>query len=165
MTIRDGETIQVQGSGAKPYELKNVGGVFSCSCPAWRNQKTPIEKRTCKHLKKVLGDAHEAARTATASPFGIKSFEVRSEGDINADWKVTFDDGSVREWYSIDQGSPQSSDDDERLWDTDPKLAEFLMEAWFSMDVATDYDQPLIYHAVFDGTGKILRKWEERADV
>ena len=36
--LQDGETTEMQGSGAKPYVLKNTGGVYSCSCPAWRNQ-------------------------------------------------------------------------------------------------------------------------------
>ncbi len=60
--LKDGEVAYIQGSGKKPYELKNTGGVYSCSCPAWRNQSAPIDVRTCKHLKKHLGDAHEAAR-------------------------------------------------------------------------------------------------------
>ena len=58
----DGDTTEVQGSGAKPYTLKNVGGVLSCSCPAWRNQSAKIDQRTCKHLKKVRGVANEDAR-------------------------------------------------------------------------------------------------------
>ena len=60
--LRDGESVEMQGSGSKPYELKNVGGVYSCSCPAWRNQSAPIERRTCKHLRKLRGDAAEEAR-------------------------------------------------------------------------------------------------------
>jgi DNA ligase-1 len=39
-----------------------VGGVYSCSCPAWRNQSVAIEQRSCKHLKKLRGDAAEQAR-------------------------------------------------------------------------------------------------------
>lgn len=66
--LRDGEQIEMQGSGAKPYILKNVGGVYSCSCPAWRNQSTPIERRTCKHLRKLRGDAAEEARLGGALP-------------------------------------------------------------------------------------------------
>lgn len=62
MDLQDGQTTEVQGSGAKPYVLKNVGGVYSCSCPAWRNQSVPIERRTCKHLKKLRGAALEEAR-------------------------------------------------------------------------------------------------------
>ena len=55
--LKDGESIKMQGSGANPYVLKNVGGVYSCTCPAWRNQSSPIERRTCKHLRKLRGDA------------------------------------------------------------------------------------------------------------
>ncbi|QDE66064.1 MULTISPECIES: DNA ligase [Myxococcus] len=60
--IADGEQVSVQGSGSKPYILKNTGGVYSCSCPAWRNQSVAIERRTCKHLRRVRGDAAEDAR-------------------------------------------------------------------------------------------------------
>lgn len=60
--LLDGETLEMKGSGAKPYVLKNTGGVYSCSCPAWRNQSIAIESRTCKHLRKLRGDAAEQAR-------------------------------------------------------------------------------------------------------
>src|SRR5213075_2878587 len=66
--LQDGETCEMQGSGAKPYVLKNTGGVYSCSCPAWRNQSVPIERRTCKHLRKLRGDAAEVARIGAAVP-------------------------------------------------------------------------------------------------
>ena len=64
MTTLDnnGDITYVQGSGSKPYELKNVSGVLSCSCPAWRNQGFAIDKRTCKHLIAVLGAETERAR-------------------------------------------------------------------------------------------------------
>ncbi|WP_337173930.1 DNA ligase [Paludisphaera sp.] len=60
--LLDGETMEMKGSGAKPYVLKNTGGVYSCSCPAWRNQSIAIESRTCKHLRKLRGDAAEQDR-------------------------------------------------------------------------------------------------------
>ncbi|MFO0950524.1 MAG: DNA ligase [Isosphaeraceae bacterium] len=60
--LADGESVEMKGSGAKPYVLKNTGGVYSCSCPAWRNQSVAIERRTCKHLKKLRGDAAEQER-------------------------------------------------------------------------------------------------------
>lgn len=60
--LRDGESVERQGSVARPYILKNVGGVYSCSCPAWRNQSRPIESRTCKHLRQLRGDAVEESR-------------------------------------------------------------------------------------------------------
>ena len=36
--------------------------MYSCSCPAWRNQSAAIDRRTCKHLKKYLGDEAENKR-------------------------------------------------------------------------------------------------------
>jgi DNA ligase-1 len=66
--LADGESTEVKGSGAKPYLLKNTGGVYSCSCPAWRNQSIAIETRSCKHLRKLRGDAAEEARVGGALP-------------------------------------------------------------------------------------------------
>ncbi len=70
--LRDGESTEMQGSGSKPYILKNVGGVYSCTCPAWRNQSLGIERRTCKHLRKLRGDAAEEARIGGAVPVRAK---------------------------------------------------------------------------------------------
>src|SRR5258708_3870128 len=66
--LKDGESVEMQGSGSKPYVLKNTGGVFSCTCPAWRNQSLPIERRTCKHLRRLRSDAAEEARIGSALP-------------------------------------------------------------------------------------------------
>ncbi|WP_425616169.1 DNA ligase [Anatilimnocola sp. NA78] len=65
--LLDGQSVEMQGSGAKPYILKNTGGVYSCTCPAWRNQSVSIERRTCKHLRKYLGDEAENKRLGQAS--------------------------------------------------------------------------------------------------
>lgn len=66
--LNDGEMVEVQGSGSRPYQLKNTGGVYSCTCPAWRNQSVGIERRTCKHLRKLRGDAAEELRVSSALP-------------------------------------------------------------------------------------------------
>jgi DNA ligase len=81
--LQDGETTEMQGSGAKPYVLKNSGGVYSCSCPAWRNQSIAIEKRTCKHLRKLRGDAAEEARVGAALP--QRPAKSTAEGDGEED--------------------------------------------------------------------------------
>ncbi len=60
--LNDGESTLMQGSGSKPYEIKNTGGVYSCTCPAWRNQSIGIERRTCKHIRKLRGEAAEESR-------------------------------------------------------------------------------------------------------
>src|SRR5580765_3717530 len=77
--LADGESVPMQGSGSKPYILKNVGGVYSCTCPAWRNQSAPIERRTCKHLRKLRGDAAEQARLGGVLP--QKPVKKTSAGD------------------------------------------------------------------------------------
>lgn len=66
--LQDGETVELNGSGAKPYILKNTSGVYSCSCPAWRNQSVPIERRTCKHLRRLRGDVAEESRIGSTLP-------------------------------------------------------------------------------------------------
>ena len=66
--LRDGESAEFKGSAAKPYILKNTGGVYSCTCPAWRNQSIGIERRTCKHLRKYRGDQAETDRIGSALP-------------------------------------------------------------------------------------------------
>lgn len=78
--LQDGESIEMQGSGSKPYVLKNVGGVYSCTCPAWRNQSIAIEKRTCKHLRKLRGDEAEEARTGGAAPVRTKKDSEKEDG-------------------------------------------------------------------------------------
>lgn len=65
--LSDGESVEIHGSARLPYILKNVGGVYSCSCMAWRNQSLPIERRTCKHLRQYRGDQAEAARLGDIS--------------------------------------------------------------------------------------------------
>lgn len=71
--IADGETVEMKGSAAKPYELKNIGGVYSCSCPAWRNQSIAIERRTCKHLRKYRGEEAEKERLGGEIPKPAKA--------------------------------------------------------------------------------------------
>jgi len=66
--LSDGESVEVQGSAKSPYIVKRVGDVVSCSCPAWRNQSLPINHRTCKHIRKVLGDEAEQARLGSEFP-------------------------------------------------------------------------------------------------
>ncbi|HEY4330841.1 MAG TPA: DNA ligase [Phycisphaerae bacterium] len=78
--LADGETFLMQGSAVKPYELKNTGGVYSCSCPAWRNQSVTIEKRTCKHLRKLRGDAAETTRVGTAAAPAKKKMTTNASG-------------------------------------------------------------------------------------
>jgi DNA ligase-1 len=66
--LQDGEAVEIKGSAKAPYVLRNTGGVYSCTCPAWRNQSLAIERRTCKHLRAYRGDAAEQQRIGDALP-------------------------------------------------------------------------------------------------
>src|SRR6516165_9541448 len=83
--LADGESVEMKGSGAKPYVLRNTGGVYSCTCPAWRNQSTAIERRTCKHLRKLRGDAAEEARLGGALPQKPVKSSAGGDGDSEGD--------------------------------------------------------------------------------
>jgi DNA ligase-1 len=109
--LLDGESVEMKGSGARPYILKNVGGAYSCTCPAWRNQSVAIERRTCKHLRKLRGDVAEAERTGGATPPPPKDPAAVSEGppvllaerwdnaaDLSGWWLSEKLDG-VRAWW------------------------------------------------------------------
>src|SRR5688572_29279283 len=80
--LADGESVEVKGSARLPYILKNVGGVYSCTCPAWRNQSIAIERRTCKHLRKLRGDKAEEDRIGSALPGRPKT--ATEEGEEGA---------------------------------------------------------------------------------
>jgi DNA ligase-1 len=101
--IADGEVVYVQGSGKEPYELKNVGGVYSCSCPAWRNAGGAIDRRTCKHLKALRGVDAEAARLgASAADLGATKVKAapkpkKPAGEGGADDADDADDAEAAE--------------------------------------------------------------------
>jgi hypothetical protein len=57
--IADGESVVVPG---KTYVMKNIGGLYSCSCPGWKFQKKKIDARTCKHLQEYCGTVTEQKR-------------------------------------------------------------------------------------------------------
>jgi len=71
-TLADGDSVEVQGSSSR-YKLSRNGGVYMCSCPAWKNQGAAIDRRTCKHLRAYLGDAAEAQRVGVAVPAAAAS--------------------------------------------------------------------------------------------
>jgi DNA ligase-1 len=83
--IGDGESVQVQGSGSARYTLRNTGGVYSCTCPAWAHQSLGIERRTCKHLRAYRGDDAEKARLGTAELTGKPRRPPGTEGSEGSD--------------------------------------------------------------------------------
>ena len=85
--LADGETTEVKGSSNAVYTLKNSGGVYSCTCPAWAHQNLGIERRTCKHLRALRGDDAEKERLGTAELAGkpVRAPRVKSSDDAGDD--------------------------------------------------------------------------------
>ncbi|MEP6861874.1 MAG: DNA ligase [Deltaproteobacteria bacterium] len=65
--LEHGDSVEVQGS-TSTYTLTRQGAVYMCTCPAWRNQGAPVDARTCKHLRKHLGDTFETSRVGSGTP-------------------------------------------------------------------------------------------------
>lgn len=82
--LKDGETTEIKGSAKAPYVLKNTGGVYSCTCPAWRNQSIPIERRTCKHLRAYRGEQAEKDRVGGELPVRAKKTDDESDSGAPA---------------------------------------------------------------------------------
>ncbi|KAJ3165366.1 hypothetical protein HDU88_004160 [Geranomyces variabilis] len=62
--LADGDTRQVTSkTSSATYTIKRTGDHYYCTCPAWRNQGgAPVDARSCKHLKELLGEEYENAR-------------------------------------------------------------------------------------------------------
>lgn len=98
--LEDEQTVEVPGSGTRVCTLKNVSGVYSCSCPAWRNQSVPIERRTCKHLRRYRGDEAEVERTGNpdlpSRPTGDDGDKDKPPVMLTDKWEDDFD---VTGWW------------------------------------------------------------------
>lgn len=80
----------------------------------------------------------------------IDQVVLNGVGSINAKWKVIYDDGTMDEFYSVDQESPRSGADDSKLADTDPQLADLLMRYWGQACAEFDPDEDgLRYTKIF----------------
>ncbi|KAJ3145500.1 hypothetical protein HDU86_000886 [Geranomyces michiganensis] len=64
VTLADGDTrVVASKTSSSTYTIKRTADHYYCTCPAWRNQgAAPVNARSCKHLKELLGDAYENAR-------------------------------------------------------------------------------------------------------
>ena len=63
MNILIGQTVEIQGSRAKLYTVKNVDGkTWFCDCMSWKMQNRPIDHRTCKHIIALQGVEIERSR-------------------------------------------------------------------------------------------------------
>lgn len=81
--LDDGTFQDVQSaSSSSTYLVKRLGRVYTCNCPAWRNQKAAPTARTCKHLKQLLGDEFETARVGTSGSSGASTKNSGSKAAV-----------------------------------------------------------------------------------
>lgn len=134
--LADGESIEVQGSGSSVYTLKNVGGVYSCTCPAWRNQSSGIEARTCKHLRRLRGDTAEESRLGSPVAAPVRKKTADGEDAETAEAPVLLAeswDGAVdvTDWWISEK-----LDGVRAYWDGTQFLSRlgnlYVAPAWFT---------------------------------
>jgi DNA ligase 1 len=88
--LADGETTEMKGSGKKPYVLRNISGVYDCSCVAWKMQSQSIDIRTCKHLVKLRGTDAELERCGFDNlPTAVKKKLNKASGGTQTLTKAT----------------------------------------------------------------------------
>ncbi|CEL62034.1 DNA ligase (ATP) [Rhizoctonia solani AG-1 IB] len=70
--MRDGEERDAKSqTSSSVYKVKRTWDHYYCTCPAWRNQGgVPVNARSCKHIKSILGEEYEAARVKLKNPHG-----------------------------------------------------------------------------------------------
>ena len=78
-------------------------------------------------------------------PSNINRVYIDSEGDVNGSFILHYKDGTIRHYWSCDQGSLEVSDDGE--YDLLPHEQCKLFDMWFSMDI--DPDHPDYYSKSF----------------
>jgi len=70
------ESVEILGSSGTYYRIKHVGGVYTCTCPAWLHQGAPVNVRSCKHIRLIRGEEAEVQRTGArarpVAPSGAK---------------------------------------------------------------------------------------------
>lgn len=167
--IAPGESTTMQGSAKKPYTLQNVGGVYSCSCPAWLHQSLSIDVRTCKHLRKLRGDAVETARTGSPG----KAKKKTKKKQKAAAKKVADNAFLLAETYDDEEHDPKGMLMSEKLdgvrtkWIGKERIFisrggnQFHAPDWFTKDLPDDEDldgELFLGRGLFSKTSGIARR-------
>ncbi|MBX9693562.1 MAG: DNA ligase [Cyanobacteria bacterium] len=144
--IADGETVEIKGSAREPYKLKNTGGVYSCTCPAWMHQSLGIERRTCKHLRQYRGEEAERERLGALPERALRAATPKSGATGSAEkgsspglllahpWDCTTD---LKGWWMSEK-----LDGVRAYWDGKRFFSrqgnEFMAPDWFVKDLPED---------------------------
>ncbi|CAE6527175.1 unnamed protein product [Rhizoctonia solani] len=114
--LADGESVEVSGSSKSKskYTIKRTDVHYYCSCPAWRNQSgVKVEVRTCKHLKELLGEAYEIARTSTDKPASKPTNKTRGAKKTDSAPNSNYSAPSRQSTRSTRSNKRKAPDEDE----------------------------------------------------
>ncbi|EEY55022.1 uncharacterized protein PITG_08606 [Phytophthora infestans T30-4] len=147
----DGTFHDVKSASGSTYIVKRIGMVYSCSCPAWRNQRHPPTSRTCKHLKQLLGEEFETmrARGSATAPRGTAS---AGGGSSRAVAKTTAPKVLLAMKWEREKDDPvgwwisEKLDGVRAFWDSSKKIFlsrlgyEYPAPSWFTAGFPDDVD-------------------------
>lgn len=91
-SLAPGESTRVVGSSGTTYTVKNVRSGYSCTCPAWRNQSTPLHERRCKHINELLG-------VAAPPPPAKRAKKIGAVPGVLLATKLERDRHDIRGWW------------------------------------------------------------------
>ncbi|OWZ18419.1 ATP-dependent DNA ligase [Phytophthora megakarya] len=146
LLLVDGTFHDVKSASGSTYIVKRLGMVYSCNCPAWRNQRHPPTSRTCKHLKQLLGDEFETvrARASATAP--------RSAASSRAVVKTTAPKVLLAKKWDREKDDPvgwwisEKLDGVRAYWDSSKKIFlsrlgnEYPAPNWFTAGFPDDMD-------------------------
>jgi DNA ligase-1 len=161
-TLADGDKTEVKGSSST-YTLSRTGGVYMCSCPAWRNQGAAVDRRTCKHLRAYLGDDVETARVGAPGSAPRPATGQASRATTAAVKKDTAPPILLAHKWEVDHDPTgwwmsEKLDGVRAYWDGETFVSRlgnsFVAPAWFTADLPAD---------TLDGELWVARKKFQRA--
>ncbi|KLO11458.1 DNA ligase/mRNA capping enzyme [Schizopora paradoxa] len=158
--LADGEEVEAKSQTSNAvYKVKRTWDHFYCTCPAWRNQaRVPVNARTCKHLKSILGDAYENERVKLMNPNAVPaapaskskakttSKRKKADDDGDDDGKATKKPRSTRKPASrgkakvaeVDEEDATEEDDNEEEVDDKKANVEVLLATKWDLEKGTD---------------------------
>ncbi|KAK1932214.1 DNA ligase [Phytophthora citrophthora] len=142
----DGTFHDVKSASGSTYIVKRIGMSYSCSCPAWRNQRHPPTSRTCKHLKELLGEVFETVRARGSATV------PRGTGSSRAVMKTTAPKVLLAKKWEREKDDPvgwwisEKLDGVRAFWDSSKKIFlsrlgnEYPAPSWFTAGFPEDVD-------------------------
>ncbi|KAJ6263515.1 hypothetical protein Dda_2079 [Drechslerella dactyloides] len=117
--LKDGEVrdVKSESQGSTRYTIKRTYDHFYCTCPGWRINGGPVNGRTCKHLKSLLGEAYERERVEQHNPSALPAGGRKSTA---TDKKKRTATGNVRDR----KRKASDNDEDDDAWKTESDEAE-----------------------------------------